>query len=154
MCAAAFFPSAMATIRLEDLTGSTEVIIFPDLFASSAPLLKGDEPLLVSGSAEIDESTAKIIANEIIALETVRQKGVKIVQLELDEKRISRQLLEDLLDIVFKYPGDCGLFFKVKMSDGKEVLISANERFRVIPSREFLAETEALIGNHVVEMDS
>ena len=38
----------MAALRVEDLTGSTEVIIFPDLFSKTSPLLKGDEPLLIS----------------------------------------------------------------------------------------------------------
>ncbi|RLB28560.1 MAG: DNA polymerase III subunit alpha, partial [Deltaproteobacteria bacterium] len=142
----------MATIRLEDLTGSTEVIIFPELFSKAAHLLKGDEPLLVSGIAEINENTAKIIASEILTLESIRQKGVRAIQLELEERRISRDLLEDLLDIVFKHPGDCELLFRVKAASGREYIISANERFRVLPSKEFLAEAESLLGDHVIPM--
>jgi DNA polymerase-3 subunit alpha len=144
----------MATIKLEDLTGSTEVIIFPDLFGQTGHLLKEDDPLLITGSAEINETTAKILATEILTMESVRQQGIKAIELELEENRISRDLLEDLLDLVFKYPGDCGLQFKVKLSDGQEMVISAHDRFRIVPSQGFMTETEALIGTPVRLLDA
>ncbi|MFQ6078173.1 MAG: DNA polymerase III subunit alpha, partial [Thermodesulfobacteriota bacterium] len=37
----------MAFVTLEDLKGFIEVILFPDVFLSSRPYLKGDEPVLV-----------------------------------------------------------------------------------------------------------
>jgi hypothetical protein len=55
----------MAILTLEDQTGSIEVVVFPDAFERYSPLLKSDEPLLVTGTAEVDESAVKIIAQEI-----------------------------------------------------------------------------------------
>ncbi len=139
----------MAILSLEDLTGSTEAVIFPDVFNRTAPILKGDEPLLITGSAEIGDSTAKIIAQEIVTLDSIRQKSVKAIILNLSEESVSKEVLEDLQDIVFKYPGECKLVFKVQTSNGKEVVISADPRFNVLPAQELIAEIEALIGNEV-----
>jgi DNA polymerase-3 subunit alpha len=139
----------MAILSLEDLTGSTEAVVFPDVFNRTAPILKGDEPLLITGSAEIGDSTAKIIAQEIVTLDSIRQKAVKAIELNLSEESVSKEVLEDLQDIAFKYPGECKLVFKVQMSNGKEVAILANPRFNVLPTHELIAEIEALIGNEV-----
>jgi len=144
----------MASIHLEDLTGSTEVIVFPDVFNQCLPLLKGEEPLLITGSAEINENSAKIIAQEIVAMDSVRQKSIKAIELKFDEESISKELLEDLLDIIFRYPGDCNLLFKVNMTHGKEIIISANDRFNILPCDELITEIETLTGNKVHELIS
>ena len=142
----------MAVIRVEDLTGSTEVVIFPELFSKISPLLKNDDPLLISGSAEIGDNTAKIIAQEIITLNTVRQNSVKAIELRLCQEKISRELLEDLRNITFKFPGKCRLFFQVRGSNGERMAIAASDRFSVLPCRELIQEIETLTGEKVYEI--
>ncbi len=137
----------MAVIHLEDLTGSTEVVIFPDLFTAVSPLLKGDEPLLITGGAEIGDSAAKILAKEIETLSSLKLNSVKAIALTLESGDPSREVLEDLRDIVFRYPGECKLIFKVGVPEGKEVMVSAHGRFNVIPCNEFLAEVDGLLGH-------
>ena len=142
----------MAIIHLEDLTGSTEVVIFPDLFAAVSPLLKGDEPLLITGGAEIGDSAAKILAKEIETLSSLKLNSVKAIALTLESGGPSREVLEDLRDIVFRYPGECKLIFKVDVPEGEEVLVSAHGRFDVIPCNEFLAEVDGLLGHRAWEL--
>ena len=142
----------MADIQLEDLTGSTQVIIFPDLFAASSHLLKGDEVLLISGTVEIDENSAKILAKEIESLDSLRMKRVKAFQIRLQNGTVSQRLMEDLRGIVFKYPGECKLLFKVGVPGGEETIISAHPRFSILPCREFFAEVETLLGGKIWEL--
>ncbi len=139
----------MAVLRMEDHTGSVEVIIFPELFSKTAHLLNGDEPLFVTGSAEIGENSAKIIAQEIVTLSSVRQKYVRAVELRLTEEGISKDLLEDLRSVVFKYPGNSRLLFKIQTSCGEETLISAHAHYNVLPCDEFIAEVESMVGKRV-----
>ena len=141
--------SKMGILNLEDQTGSVEVILFPDLFSQALPLLKTDDPLLVTGSLEKEENAIKMLAREIVTLNSVREKAIKAIELKLDEKGMSKDLLEDLKDITFKYPGNCKLFFRLSMSQGKEALISAHNRFSVLPCRELICEIEAVTGNKV-----
>ena len=139
----------MATMSVEDLTGSAQVILFPDIFNRASPLLKGDEPLLISGIVETGDTSAKIIAQEIVTLDSIRQNSVKAIELRLDENSASTDLLADLQEIVFTYPGECRLLFKVNTKNGKEAFISAHERFNVLPCREFISRIKLLIGDKV-----
>ena len=140
----------MAICNLEDLTGATEVILFPDIFSRTSSFLAGDEPLLVKGSLEKSESTWKIIAQEVVTLDSIYQKSIRVIELCLKEESISKELLEDVSDILFRYPGECSLFFRVKMSYSEELLISSHSRFNALPCHEMISEIEAL-GVHVVK---
>ena len=140
----------MAILSLEDPTGSTEVVVFPNTFESYAYLLKGDEPLLVSGSAEVEGGSAKIIAQEIVSMETVRQRAVKAVELHLQAQNMSRTLLENIRDVLFRYPGDCTVLFRVDMGEDKEVIIQAHKHYRITPCDEVRREIEALTREKVI----
>jgi DNA polymerase-3 subunit alpha len=140
----------MAILSLEDSTGSTEVILFPDVFSTYSPLLKGDEPILIGGTAEVDGNTAKIIAQEIESLETVRQRTIKAVELRLHLQRISREVLEQIRDIFFKFPGECPVLFRVGAGAGKELLIEAHAHYKISPCDEIKGEIEAIIGEKII----
>jgi DNA polymerase-3 subunit alpha len=117
-------------------------------------MLKNDEPLLIGGTVELGETRTKIISQELVPLETVRRKAIKAVSLSIHEKNLSRPVLEALQGIVFRYPGESRLYFKIDTEKGKEVLISADKRFRVLPCRDFISEIEALTDCHVRKMTS
>lgn len=140
----------MANIHVEDLSGSVMVVIFPDLFNRIAPLLKGEYPLLISGTVETGDNSAKILAQDIVTLDSIRQERIKTVELPLDYNKVSKDLLEDLRDIVFRYPGEAALCFKIDMPEDKKVLISAHSRFKVLPSHELISDIEARIGEKVL----
>jgi DNA polymerase-3 subunit alpha len=139
----------MAILDVEDLTGSVQIVLFPDAFSSASTLLKSDEPLLISGNVETGDATAKILAQEIVPLESISQKAVQAIELGFLSKRPSKKMLEDLLDIIFRYPGECKLLFKVNTDNGEEVLISAHDRFNVLPCRELISKIEPLIDGEI-----
>ncbi|MBU2499443.1 MAG: DNA polymerase III subunit alpha, partial [Proteobacteria bacterium] len=86
----------MAMLSLEDQTGSLEVIVFPDVFNNYSPLLKSDEPLLVTGTAEVDDNSVKLISQEIHSLDQVRQSAIRTLELSLPHQVISRDNLEEI----------------------------------------------------------
>jgi DNA polymerase-3 subunit alpha len=140
----------MALLTLEDQTGSIEVIVFPDVFNLYSPFLKSDEPLLVSGTAEVDDSNVKIVSHEITPIEKVRGKAVRAIELPLSRGWISRDNLEEVKDVLFRYPGDSSVFFRVPANSEKEILIAAHPRYRVLPCDEMVKEIESIIGRKVV----
>jgi DNA polymerase-3 subunit alpha len=140
----------MAIVTLEDQTGSVEVVIFPDVFNACSPLLKGDEPLMILGTAEIEESTAKIISREIASLERVRQKAVRSVEIPLQKACTPRERLVEIRDVIFKYPGDSSVLFSVETDGGKRVTIEAHYNFKVSPCNEMIHEIEGIIGQKVI----
>ncbi len=140
----------MAILTLEDPTGSTEVILFPDVFRSYSYLLKSDEPLLIGGTAEVDGNSAKIIAQEIESLVSVRQRSIKGIELRLNSEKISKAVLEQIRDVFFRYPGECSVMFRVDAGQGKEVLIAAHDHYRIAPCDEVKGEIEAIIGENII----
>ena len=144
----------MAIMYLEDLTGSTEVVVFPDVFTEAAPLLKGDEPLLVSGSVEIGDNSAKIIAKEIKSLHRLELRAARAVVISVEKEKSSKNVLESLKDTVFKYPGECKLMFRVGSPTTDPVLISAHFRYSILPCPQFFKEVETLFGGNVCEVVS
>jgi DNA polymerase-3 subunit alpha len=140
----------MAILTVEDQTGSTEVIVFPDVFSRYSPFLKSDEPLLFTGVAEVDDNNVKIISQEIIPLEKVREKVVRAIELALRSDWISKDHLEEIKDVFFRYPGDSSVFFRIPTVSDKEIVIAAHPRYRVMPCSELIKEIEGMIGQKVI----
>ncbi|MFS4459994.1 DNA polymerase III subunit alpha [Bdellovibrio sp. HCB2-146] len=69
----------MAFGKIEDLTGSCELVIFPDSFAKFEMQLRDERPVLVGGSLEVEEGAAKIMVDNIAPLEDILKKTKKMV---------------------------------------------------------------------------
>ena len=140
----------MATIRLEDKQGFTEVVVFPDVFARCAPVLNDDRPLLVTGEAEAGENVVKIRAQDIVALETVKQKSIRSISIPISRDGLTRSSLIKLRDLIFRYPGDCRLMFKINLDGNNESTVAAHNRYSIMPDDNLIQEIESLVGNKVV----
>jgi len=102
----------MAFVRFEDGTGSLEMIVFPDTFATSERVLKSDAPILVSGILERDENAVKIIAEQMRSADDLF-KQVKKITLDLqpsmgDKMASLRQWME-------KHPGEAALTLRLHL---------------------------------------
>ncbi len=139
----------MAVLDLEDQTGAVSVVVFPDVFNAHASLLAGDSPILVSGAAEVSENSAKVRAQEVVSLGTVRQSSVRAICLDLHSDKASRGALESMRDVFYRYPGECAVRFRVETVDGRWFLVSANDHFKVFPCDEMIEELESLTGERV-----
>jgi len=140
----------MATFSLEDQSGAIQVILFPDIFENYSPLLKNDEPLLVCGVAEVGDNSSKLIAKDIVSLEALRHKSIRMIELEIKHGSASEDILEEIRDIFFRYPGECPVLFRMDMGNGEEVLITPNSHYKVLPCDEMFNEIEAIIGEKII----
>jgi len=137
----------MAIMTLEDPTGSIEVVLFPDVFAKHSALLKNDEPVLVSGTVEVDDRGGKIICQKIASMETVKQNAIRALEFPIDGQEISKETLEDIKDIIIGYPGECTVIFRVKTDQGKEIFVEADRHYHVFPCNELIGEIETILGS-------
>ena len=140
----------MATIRLEDKQGFTDVVVFPDVFARCAPVLNDDRPLLVTGEAEVGENVVKIRAQDIVALETVKQKSIRSISIPISQDGLTRSSLIKLRDLLFRYPGDCKLVFKISLDGNNESTVAAHNRYSIMPEENLIQEIESLVGDKVI----
>ncbi len=64
----------MAFITLEDLFGTSEVIVFPKTYEKYRHLLEKNEAVIVKGRAQVSERDSKLIASEIYSINSIRNK--------------------------------------------------------------------------------
>ena len=69
----------MAFGQMEDLSGTVELIIFPDVYAKVEELLKEEKPVLVTGSFERDDRGEKILVEKLEAFDKKLKSSKKIL---------------------------------------------------------------------------
>jgi DNA polymerase-3 subunit alpha len=132
----------MAFGRVEDLSGSVELVIFPDTYAKYAQLLKEEKPLLVGGGLEVEEGNPKIIVDSFALFDEVLRKTKKI-SLRLDKINIEDfEKLDQLLDNN-KGSTDVRLVMSI---DGDNIEVFPEQPKQIQISDEFFEEIHQLFG--------
>lgn len=110
----------MAFGTLEDLTGSVELVVFPDVYEKTQVYLKEEKPLLVGGLLELENANPKIIVDSVITVEESLSKVKNMAFLihKLKEEDIVR--LKSLLD---EYPGNTEVSLLCDIPDANKRVI-------------------------------
>ncbi|HYO70173.1 MAG TPA: OB-fold nucleic acid binding domain-containing protein, partial [Archangium sp.] len=166
----------MAWVTLEDLSGSIELVCFPGKdgtrnvmgkdgkwtksgpkpgFEHWEPLLKSDDPILVTGTVQInqrDEDTpvAELIVDDIQSLKAVREKRTKRLELRLPVDLATEERMAKLADIAKQYAGATPVAVSLLFSNEAEALIG-NTSIKVQVTDELIQSVERLFGMKVVE---
>lgn len=138
----------MAYCTLEDPEARIDIIVFPELFKSSAEILQKDIPLLVKGSVDKTEKGIKVIASEISRLDVMEARQVRKAELTLRlplSDSIQLQTLRSLLkaDSTGLYP----LYLRIMHRD-TETLIETG--MKISGDNEVIHRIEAIAGKGAV----
>lgn len=107
----------MAYVNVEDKKGIIEAIVFPDIYTKSIEFIKGDKPIVVSGSIEkVEEGTAKIRTKKIVLLEEIIKKMEKILILRLDCKVFKKEEMKRLKEILSTIEGFTKVFIELQLN--------------------------------------
>jgi DNA polymerase III subunit alpha len=82
----------MAILQLEDLTGSTEAVVFPKTFDKVKHLMEKDKRLMVWGKIDRRDDQTQLIIDDMQPIESVRMVRVELTR----EQARDRQVLEQL----------------------------------------------------------
>jgi DNA polymerase-3 subunit alpha len=137
----------MAFVRLDDLSGSTEVIVFNSAYAASRELLEADRVLLVKGRVDHKDGETKLVALEVSAFEAAPER--REVLLRLDARRMPAGVVRELAQVVRGFPGESPVVLALDTSEGPRVL-RFGPGYRVRPEPDFFAEVKALLGEAAV----
>jgi DNA polymerase-3 subunit alpha len=143
----------MAFARLEDLKGVIEVILFPDVFLSSLPYLKGDDPIFVKGILDVGEENPKIKASDVMPLSKIKESSISGVHIRLTTPGLTRELLERLKSILSGRRGLCPVFLHIVIPNSSETVISLPDQFNVAPSDDMTREVEEAFGYNTVRFE-
>ena len=107
----------MAFLKLEDLYGNMEVIVFPKTFEKYRNLIKEGNAIIVKGRAQISERDSKLIASEITSLDDIieRSEAEDQEMWILYEDMESLKAGQDTLDRILKsHSGYTPVFIQLK----------------------------------------
>jgi DNA polymerase-3 subunit alpha len=137
----------MVFLRLDDLSGSLETVVFNSVYAAARELLEADHVLVVKGRVDHKEGETKLIALEIAPFEAVSDKGE--VRLRLDARKAPAGTIRELAEVVQRFPGEAEVLLELETSGGPQVY-AFGPQFRVRPEPDFHAEVKALLGEAAI----
>jgi len=139
----------MAFVVVEDLGGSVEVVVFAELFAQVEALLQSEDPLVVRGKLEKNETAAKIIAEEILPLAQAPERLTASVHIQINAGLHSGNDLAALHRLLgeTQYRGQVPGFLHILIPDQAEAVIRLPAALALRASAELKAAVGGLIGN-------
>ncbi|HOA35797.1 MAG TPA: DNA polymerase III subunit alpha [Bacillota bacterium] len=136
----------MAFVRLEDLSGSVELIVFSDLYERRSEIFQEDNPLLVKGKVDLkEEEEAKIIAESAVMLpRAAKQLFIKV------SPGVDRNTLAKLRKMLHSANGGLPvcLYF-----EREKKMILLDESYRATDETAFLEQLEQLMGPGCVRLE-
>ena len=144
----------MAVFTLEDAVGTVEVVVFPEAYQKAAGLIEAGTLVLVRGMLERDDEAVRILASEVAALDTVRERIAREVAIHL-KKPADRGTLETLGEIFSRHRGDRRVSFEVETGEAPNrlrVRVDVSSQIRVHPSSKLIADIEQVVGAGAVEL--
>ena len=140
----------MAVIVLEDITGTVEVVIFPELYSQCAALLHNDTAVVIEGLVKKDERGDNIIANGVDTLEEARNKYTADARIMLQSDHVNRQSLEALKKVFYRHHGPCPISLTLHFAGRGEVDLEIPQEITIKPCKEFTAEVNNTMGEQVI----
>jgi DNA polymerase-3 subunit alpha len=137
----------MVFLRLDDLSGSIETVVFNSVYTAARELLEADRILVVKGRVDHKEGETKLIALELAPFEASPDKAE--VRLKLDARRAPAGTIRELADVVARHQGETQVVLELETSVGPQTY-AFGPRFRVRPEPDFFAEVRSLLGEAAV----
>ncbi len=143
----------MAFVTLEDLSGSVELVVFPETYALAMDLLKGEEPLLVSGELDVGEESCKMLANEVSLLRDVKETMTERIHIRLTTPGLDEMQMRQLKTLVQRYRGNCEVKLHIVIPNRSETIIGLPEQLKMVASDEAMADVEQIFGYNVMNFE-
>ena len=140
----------MAFVRLEDTTGSIEVVVFPSIFQSSSNLWVDSQLVIVEGKSNVRDGEWKMLADKVWDLHEVasRLPPDPTIRLAIGLESTSQKDFEELHDILRSSPGDHPVELVVRKG-GKEKPIPTDHKILLTP--EVRQRLEARFGQCIMQ---
>jgi DNA polymerase-3 subunit alpha len=143
----------MAFVVIEDLTGSVEVVVLPDIYSTAVECLKGEEPVLVAGTLEVGEKGAKIRAAEVASLRDVQERDTKKVHFTVTTKDLRREQLVSLREILTRFQGSSRTMLHMVIPDESRTTIRLPESCNVTACDELALAVNELLSYNAVSFE-
>jgi DNA polymerase-3 subunit alpha len=141
----------MAFLKIEDLTGEIEGVIFANVFEKVEGSLGGKDPVVINADLELKGDKAQVIVQNIGSLKQESRKKFNLVKINVPLMKFSPEKLSDLKSLLLKHRGACRISLTFTDHKGGNVQMGLPEAYSVSPTASLAEEINQLIGNPSVE---
>lgn len=142
----------MASIQIEDLEGSMEVMVFSESYTQYGMLLEEDAPILICGEIGIRNNIPQLTANEIYPLADAPKYFAQQVRIHIPVTYAEQGNLEKIKNIVRLHPGTTPLIICLIFPKGEKAFIEAGTGFNVCADETLVQEIEHELGEKSVHV--
>jgi DNA polymerase-3 subunit alpha len=139
---------------LEDLSGSMDLLVFPEAYKKLQDRLKAltEVPVVVRGGVLIREGeNPRLTANDISPLEEAKVPLPRSLRIRVPLESTSETLVDNLHLLFCQRKGEAKVLFDVERAGDFMVVMEA-EGYNVLPDRAFIARVEELCGRGAVRV--
>jgi len=143
-----------AQATLEDMSGSMDMLVFPEAYKKLQDKLKSlaEIPVLVRGGVRIEEgANPKLTVNDIHSLEDVKVPLPKSLRIRVPLENASAGTIDELHLLFSQRRGEAKVLFDVERTGDFMVVMEA-EGYNVLPDRAFISRVEELCGRGAVRV--
>src|SRR5579862_1958290 len=143
-----------AQAALEDMSGSIDMIVFPEAYKRLSEKVKLEVPVLVKAGVRIEEgANPKITAAEIMPLEDAKVPLPRAIRIRVIIEDSGESTVDQLHSLFLERKGEAKVLFDVERQGDFMVVLEA-DGYNVLPDRNFIARVEQLCGRGSVRIIS
>jgi DNA polymerase-3 subunit alpha len=133
----------MAILKLEDLEGSVELLVFPRAFQKVSRYIQPNSVVLVRGALNLKEDTPKVLVNDLFPFDEIYKL---ITAMSINLSGLRENVFETLKELLAASRGNIPIYLNLDTPSKSRVQLVVGEGFYVTPSEKLIKDIEDLLG--------
>jgi len=144
---------SMAAFELEDLSGTVQVLVWPNAYKRNSQLMENDVPVLVRGRCELDaKGEIRVLCSQLFHLDTLWNTVVQKARIRISLPSLDSEKISQLHALVSHNQGTCPLEFELLQLKDYRIRVIPQEDLLINPIPSFIQEVEKLFGENSVAL--
>ncbi|MBF0386540.1 MAG: DNA polymerase III subunit alpha [Candidatus Omnitrophica bacterium] len=133
----------MAILRLEDLHGRIEAVVFPDAFERVAGNIRDGAVVMIKGKVSIRDSGPNVMVDDLQDIASI-YNAVRTIRIDMTKTDPARlKLIKQKLE---RFPGRIPVHLQIDTKDFRSVEIKVGNQLHVSPSEVLMEEIKRVVG--------
>jgi DNA polymerase III subunit alpha len=151
-----------AILTLQDRTGVTDALVFPEAYQKLEPILKAATPLLIKGRVAVEDVGTRVIVSDARPMDRMADplagqaagkhadRAPRLLRVRVTLSAFDAGALDCLHNLFSSHPGRCRVAFDLVKDDGMEATLEASSAIRA--DKELVERVREICGADSVEV--
>jgi DNA polymerase III subunit alpha len=145
-----------AIFNLEDLDSNIECLVFPKAYENVKSLIEENRPVFIVGTvnrrADDENSTNKLITEDLVDVEKVYELYTKEIHIKLHEASNNTETLNKIKNELKEHPGEALTILCITCTSGEIAYIESGEEFNVRVTEDLIHKLKNIVGEDAIRL--